>query len=597
MPRNSSGVYTLPLPPVVPGTTITSTWANTTLDDVTAGLTDSLDRYGRGGMVAPFRLIDGTEALPAFAFNAETGSGLYRESTGVVAMSVLGTARQEWTAAGIVFLSPVAFAGNATINGDLEVTGDVLADGNLGTLGNFGVTGSSAFIGPATFNGATFNGTLHAVGAVTFDSTLAVGGATSLHDTGVTGVLTVTGAASVGGNLSVFGAISQGGQPLNNLYLSLAGGVMSGNIDMRSPYPGAGNTPASHFYGFSAVQSFGSVVAQAGMGVAYTRVSGDTDYGSDLYFTTSFDNAPSERMRIDRQGWVGIGTVPVAPGLTVRSETAGGLLRLTNKSVSGSTHMFGAVLFDAFRDVSDPSHVAAVWAEGTSPAGNTADLMFGVQQNGGSALPAQRMRIDMLGRVGIGTTTGTGIGGFLEVVGGGITTLLRQTNPASYTSLRLYNDQNNPFRALEIDYTGSTYAGGEGANINTTGAFPLALGTNNSPVLTIPGATPYWLYDNVRAQRLGWANLPQSSPGDWNVGMVTYINANVSIIGGGAAVGTTYIIFNTTAGNLTFNEVGGLNLWLGGSNTHGNRTLAPHCLATLWYWAPNDAVLCGQGVS
>ena len=54
MSRDSSGNYTLPagVNPVVAGTTITDDWANTTLQDVATGLTDSWDRSGRGAPLA-----------------------------------------------------------------------------------------------------------------------------------------------------------------------------------------------------------------------------------------------------------------------------------------------------------------------------------------------------------------------------------------------------------------------------------------------------------------------------------------------------------------------------------------------------------------
>lgn len=48
MPRNASGVYTLPSGnPVVSGTTIESTWANTTMTDVGNEITNSIDKGGR----------------------------------------------------------------------------------------------------------------------------------------------------------------------------------------------------------------------------------------------------------------------------------------------------------------------------------------------------------------------------------------------------------------------------------------------------------------------------------------------------------------------------------------------------------------------
>lgn len=93
MPRNSTGAYQLPpiVNPVTTDTLITSLWANTTLQDVATALSDSLDRYGRGGMLAPFKNADGTQAAPGVTFTNETTSGLYRASTGQVGASVLGT--------------------------------------------------------------------------------------------------------------------------------------------------------------------------------------------------------------------------------------------------------------------------------------------------------------------------------------------------------------------------------------------------------------------------------------------------------------------------------------------------------------------------
>jgi microcystin-dependent protein len=54
--RNQAGNYTLPLPPVVPGEVIESQWANVTTADLAEGLTQSLDRSGRGAMLAPLIL-------------------------------------------------------------------------------------------------------------------------------------------------------------------------------------------------------------------------------------------------------------------------------------------------------------------------------------------------------------------------------------------------------------------------------------------------------------------------------------------------------------------------------------------------------------
>ena len=147
MPRNVSGTYSLPLPPVVANTVIQSAWANTTTDDIAQGITDSLDRNGRGGMIAPFRLVDGSELQPAFAFSSETGTGLWRETPGIMAVSVMGAKVASWSGSEYSVLTDFGVTGNVAVTGDLSftgnliLTGDIALDGNLGLTGGISVTG------------------------------------------------------------------------------------------------------------------------------------------------------------------------------------------------------------------------------------------------------------------------------------------------------------------------------------------------------------------------------------------------------------------------------------------------------------------------
>jgi len=76
MSRNGSGTYTLPAGnPVVTGTTISTTWANNTLNDIAASLTDSVAADGQTPMTGNLdlntnkieNLADGT--LPTDAVN------------------------------------------------------------------------------------------------------------------------------------------------------------------------------------------------------------------------------------------------------------------------------------------------------------------------------------------------------------------------------------------------------------------------------------------------------------------------------------------------------------------------------------------------
>ena len=59
MSRNGSGTYSLPAGnPVVTGTTITSTWANNTLNDIASALTGSLAAEGQTTATGPLNMGD-----------------------------------------------------------------------------------------------------------------------------------------------------------------------------------------------------------------------------------------------------------------------------------------------------------------------------------------------------------------------------------------------------------------------------------------------------------------------------------------------------------------------------------------------------------
>jgi hypothetical protein len=139
MPRNASGTYTLPLSPVEPNTVIESDWANDTLADIEATLSDSLSRTGLGGMTAPFRIVDGSAAAPSLSFIAEPSSGLFRQSSGVVGMSIQGVAKQTWNANG------TTIAGDITLQGAVALPSVVTfpTAGGLWLSGGTSLTGVS----------------------------------------------------------------------------------------------------------------------------------------------------------------------------------------------------------------------------------------------------------------------------------------------------------------------------------------------------------------------------------------------------------------------------------------------------------------------
>lgn len=112
MPRDSNGNYTLPSGnPVVTGTVVSSTWANPTMGDVAAELTNSLDRQGRGGMLAPFKFLDGTVSAPGMTWTSEPSTGFYRAGASDMRATVAGVPRQRWIGTGTDVWDPTANAG------------------------------------------------------------------------------------------------------------------------------------------------------------------------------------------------------------------------------------------------------------------------------------------------------------------------------------------------------------------------------------------------------------------------------------------------------------------------------------------------------
>lgn len=149
MSRAANGTYTLPAGnPVVTATVISSTWANTTLSDLASEMTDSLDRSGKGGMLAPLQLTDGVVGAPALTFATETTSGLYRISAGVFGLSIASALK--FTFSGAVDTTVLAISvagGRIALNRSSDnsqhyfVGGRVAASSDL-SIWNDGGTGS-----------------------------------------------------------------------------------------------------------------------------------------------------------------------------------------------------------------------------------------------------------------------------------------------------------------------------------------------------------------------------------------------------------------------------------------------------------------------
>jgi hypothetical protein len=64
------------------------------------------------------------------------------------------------------------------------------------------------------------------------------------------------------------------------------------------------------------------------------------------------------------------------------------VIKASNRAGSGAVHTIGAVLFDGYRDVADPSYIGGMWLQSADPFYQDLSVMyFGCQNTGGTGLP------------------------------------------------------------------------------------------------------------------------------------------------------------------------------------------------------------------
>lgn len=95
MSRNVSGNYALPTPetPFIPRTSISSVDMNAVFNDIASEMTASLDRNGKGDMLAPIRPPAGSAAAPSHTFSTDTDTGMYAAAANSLGFSAGGTVR------------------------------------------------------------------------------------------------------------------------------------------------------------------------------------------------------------------------------------------------------------------------------------------------------------------------------------------------------------------------------------------------------------------------------------------------------------------------------------------------------------------------
>lgn len=229
MPRASNGTYTLPAGnPVVTGSTIASSWANTTLTDIATEMTDSLDRSGKGPMLAALQLADGSSGAPGLTFGSDNTLGLYKSAAGTIALN------------GKIVINAATASSSLTVEATDGVVGLDLDTSNASTSGTFMVFSSQGTprgyigFGPALFSGGSIGnfGIAAAVGPLKLSANGGASTQVSISTGGVTiaapvgGVSLVVNAVSTSYAIEAIGASTTGG----SLGLLVQAGTNSGDV-------------------------------------------------------------------------------------------------------------------------------------------------------------------------------------------------------------------------------------------------------------------------------------------------------------------------------------------------------------------------------
>ena len=392
MSRNGSGTYTLPSGnPVVTGTLIEATWANTTLSDLASAMTDSLSRSAQGGMTAALRLFDGTSSVPGLAWGSETTTGWYRAGAGDMRLVVTGSEVIKYLSSGVSVTGTLSATGATTFSGQTNTFENSTAyypqlinrnktnDANgsyfvLEKVRNTSVVQNGDVLGNLIYRG--YDGTQYLQGAY------------------INAIVSATpGTNDMPTDLS-FGTTPDGGAgPSERMRITQAGNVGIGTSSPNGRFQVTGGTTnASNLATAYSAAAF-TLVPKSTSGFSLAFGSGPSDFP---YIQMSAAGSVASDMTLQPYGGnVGIGTS--LPGYKLDVSATSFIAASVSTSYSGAGNIRIA---DASTTSASAPYVGSV--------GN--NLTFGRLGT------AEYVRIDSSGNLGIGTSSPTA-GGKLDVNG------------------------------------------------------------------------------------------------------------------------------------------------------------------------------------
>jgi hypothetical protein len=354
-------------------------------------------------------------------------------------------------------------------------------------------------------------------------------------------------------------------------------------IDLNDTSPADGDALGNISFSTTGQSSF-----DAGAWIAAFRDGGtwtnESSHPTRLVFSTAADGAssPTERMRIDSQGRMGLGTVSPDKILTLREDNAGGegaSIRLHNSSATVGSN--NKLIFTSSTNATFQS--AAIIATRTASGTTIAFESDGTNE---------RLRIDESGRLLVGTTSARSnfynstVTQQVQVEGttyqnSGISLVCNSTSTGD-TSLLMFGKSatsskgSNTLVANNHLVGGLTFQGNDGSQFVECASFQVEIdgtpGANDMPgrilfKTTADGASSPT--ERMRITSAGYMGLGTQSPSstlDVGTGNIEIGGGNNTALTWSSDVSSHYLKFTTALNGLTLNGYGGLAFETNGAN-------------------------------
>jgi hypothetical protein len=605
------------------GASAAPSWSQVSL---TAGVTGTLPVANGGTNIASYAVGDLIYASGATTLSklAAVATGNVLRSGGLVTAPAWGQVALTTDVTGTL---PIANGGTGLAttpaNGALDIgngTGFTRTTLTAGTaisvtngagsisIANTGVTSNIAGTG-ISVSGAT--------GAVTVTNTgvtSAVAG-TNISVSGATGAVTISTSATPSFATSVTSPLIIGGTAASSsLTLQSTSGVgttdsilfkvgnngattamtidTSGNFGVGGAVDANGKITSYQSATQVAFSSYGAgTVGYPAFGFA-GQVLANGGRGTGMYLpadgTLGFATSALERMRIDSSGNVGIGTSSPSTRLQTSTTSDGAQAIFVGAQ---STNEQTLLLRNQYYTNNSTAGVAAIgWLDSGTSGGI---LTFKTGTNGGGAtnIPTERFRVGPSGQWGIGGAT-YGTSGYAFVSGGA-------SAAPSWSQISLTAGVTG---TLPVANGGTGVTTSTGSGNNVLSASPTFTGTLAAATITASGtitgsSTISDSIGNVREvppnAQSGAYVLVASDSGKYINITTGGVTVNASIFSSGQSV----TIYNNSASSQTITQGTSVTMYLVGTATTGNRTLAQRGVCTILCVASNTFVITGGGLT